>query len=142
MTQPADIGKGRPLGGWFFFLFKVVLWTAIAYSFAADADLYRQQPRLAGIAYGVNTFLTGSILIAIGRFILIVIYRRRNKKNNRVRGNYVLGINQIATLLNVVFAILGWMMAFGFNPKEFLTSSTIVAMAIALLFRHYITNVI
>src|SRR5690606_8220603 len=88
------------------------------------------------------TFLTGSILIAIGRFILIVIYRRRNKKNNRVRGNYILGINQIATLLNIVFAILGLMIAFGINPKEFLTSITIVAMAIALLFRDYITNMI
>jgi len=142
MTQAADTGKGRPLGGWFFFIFKVVLWTAIAYSFAADVDLYRQQPRLAGVAYGVNTFLTGSILIAIGRFILIVIYRRRNKKNNRVRGNYILGINQIATLLNIVFAILGLMIAFGINPKEFLTSITIVAMAIALLFRDYITNMI
>src|SRR5690606_28427818 len=118
------------------------LWTAIAYSFAANANVYLQQPRLLGVAYGVNTFLTGSILIAIGRFILIAIYRRRNKKNNRVRGNYILGINQIATLLNIVFVVLGLMIAFGINPKEFLTSITIVAMAIALLFRDYITNMI
>lgn len=143
MTRAHDTaGKERPLGGWFFFIFKLVLWTAIAYSFAANADIYRQQPRLSGIAYGVNTFLTGSILIAIGRFTLIAIYRRRNKKNNRVRGNYILGINQIATLLNVVFGVLGLMIAFGINPKEFLTSITIVAMAIALLFRDYITNMI
>lgn len=142
MTRASDIGKGRPLGGWFFFVFKVVLWTAIAYSFTANVEIYHHQPRLAGVAYGVNTFLTGSILIAIGRFILILIYRRRNKKNNRVRGNYILGINQIATILNIVFAILGLMMAFGINPKEFLTSITIVAMAIALLFRDYITNMI
>ena len=142
MAQASDIGKGRPLGGWFFFAFKVVVWLVITYSFAADAEVYRQQPRLPGIAYGINTFLTGSILVAIGRFMLIAIYRRRNKKNNRVRGNYVLGINQIATLLNIVFVILGLMMAFGINPKEFLTSITIVAMAIALLFRDYITNMI
>ncbi|MEC3881770.1 mechanosensitive ion channel family protein [Parapedobacter sp. 10938] len=142
MTHAPDTGKERPLGGWFFFAFKLVLWTAIAYSFAANAEIYLEHPRLSGIAYGVNTFLTGSILIAIGRFTLIAIYRRRNKKNNRVRGNYILGINQIATLLNIVFAILGLMIAFGINPKEFLTSITIVAMAIALLFRDYITNMI
>jgi len=142
MTRISDTGKERPLGGWFFFIFKLVLWTAIAYSFAANANVYLQQPRLLGVAYGVNTFLTGSILIAIGRFILIAIYRRRNKKNNRVRGNYILGINQIATLLNIVFVVLGLMIAFGINPKEFLTSITIVAMAIALLFRDYITNMI
>src|SRR5690606_37933963 len=142
MTRISDTGKERPLGGWFFFIFKLVLWTAIAYSFAANANVYLQQPRLLGVAYGVNTLLTGSILIAIGRFILIAIYQRRNKKNNRVRGNYILGINQIATILNIVFAILGLMMAFGINPKEFLSSITIVAMAIALLFRDYITNMI
>jgi len=142
MTQAADIGNGRPLGGWAFFVSKLVLWTAIAYSFAANADIHGQYPRLSEVAYGVNTFLTGSILIAIGRFVLIAIYRRRNKKNNRVRGNYILGINQIATILNIVFGVLGLMIAFGINPKEFLTSITIVAMAIALLFRDYITNMI
>ncbi|MGV3762970.1 mechanosensitive ion channel family protein [Parapedobacter sp.] len=142
MTRVPDTGNRRPLGGWFFFAFKLVLWTLIAYSFAANANIYFQYPRLSGVAYGINTFLTGSILIAIGRFTLIAIYRRRNKKNNRVRGNYILGINQIATLLNIVFVILGLMIAFGINPKEFLTSITIVAMAIALLFRDYITNMI
>ena len=142
MTQAADIGKRRSLGGWFFFALRVVLWAAIAYSFTVDTDLYRQMPRLAGVAYGVNTFLTGSILIAIGRFVLIAVYQRRNKKNNRVRGNYILGINQISTILNIVFGVLGLMIALGINPKEFLTSITIVAMAIALLFRDYITNMI
>src|SRR5690606_4496714 len=69
-------------------------------------------------------------------------YRGRSKKSSRVRGNYVLGINQIATLLNVVFVVLGLMLAFGIDPGKFLTSITIVAMAIALLFRDYITNMI
>ena len=142
MTQAAETGQKQPLGGWFFFVLRVVLWAAIAYSFAADIELYRQMPRLAGVAYGVNTFLTGSILIAIGRFVLIAVYQRRNKEINRVRGNYILGINQIATILNIVFGVLGLMIAFGINPKEFLTSITIVAMAIALLFRDYITNMI
>lgn len=142
MTHEADIAERRALGRWLFFGLKVVLWTAIAFSFTADVPAYRDFPRLAQLAYGVNTFLTGSIFISIGQFIFISLYRRRNKKNNRIRGNYVLGINQIAALLNAVFAILGLMLAFGINPKEFLTSITIVAMAIALLFRDYITNMI
>src|SRR5690606_20301403 len=121
---------------------KVVLWLAIGYSFAADMELYRQYPRLGQIVYGLNTFLTGSVLISIGRFVLISVYRRQSKKNNRVRGNYILGITQIATLLNVIFLVLGLMLVFGINPKEFLTSITIVAAAIALVFRDYITNVI
>src|SRR5690606_33060048 len=48
----------------------------------------------------------------------------------------------MATMLNVVFIIVGIMVAFGINPLEFLTSLTIVAMAIAVLFRDYITNML
>ncbi|MFC7526173.1 mechanosensitive ion channel family protein [Parapedobacter sp. GCM10030251] len=142
MTHDSDMMKRRAVRDRLFFALKVVLWMLIAYSFATEIELYRTYPHLGQIAYGLNTFLTGSIVISIGRFIFISLYQRQNKKNNRVRGNYILGINQIATLLNVVFVVLGLMWAFGINPKEFLTSITIVAMAIALLFRDYITNMI
>src|SRR5690606_12377662 len=109
-------------------------------SFTVDTGFYERHPRLEQIAYGINVFLTGSILVSIGWFVFISLYRRQAKRSNRLRGNYVLGITQIATLLNVIFAVLGLMWVFGVNPKEFLTSITIVAMAIALLFREYITN--
>ncbi|MGK6351443.1 mechanosensitive ion channel family protein [Parapedobacter sp. DT-150] len=142
MVVEPDIARRRNLRDAVFFVFKIALWLAIAYSLAVELELYRDYPRLGQLAYGVNIFLTGSILISIGRFTLISLYKRRNIKNNRVRGNYILGINQIATLLNVAFVILGLMLVFGINPKEFLTSITIVAMAIALLFKDYITNMI
>jgi len=121
---------------------KVVLWGIVGYSLATEMEVYQAYPRLGQVAYGLNTFLTGSVFISIGRFVFISLYRRQNKKNNRVRGNYILGITQIATLLNVIFLVLGLMLVFGVNPKEFLTSITIVAAAIALVFREYITNMI
>lgn len=124
------------------FALKVLLWLIIGYTFAQRASFYRDNPLFGQFAYGVNVFLTGSILISIARISLISLYKRRNKKHNRVRGNYVLGINQFATILNALFGMLGLMLVFGINPKEFLTSITIVAMAIALLFRDYITNMI
>ncbi len=142
MIDDAHTVKRRLIRDRLVFVIKLILWFAIAYSFAVGKDFYFFNPIMSQVAYGVNTFLTGSILISIGRFAFISLYRSRHKKSNRVRGNYVLGINQIATLLNVVFAILGLMLAFGINPKDFLTSITIVAMAIALLFRDYITNMI
>ncbi|WP_177181073.1 mechanosensitive ion channel family protein [Parapedobacter koreensis] len=142
MAAATDIMKQRAIRDRLFFLFKVVLWVVIAYSFATAEAWYGDHPRVRQFAYGLNTFLTGSVLISIGRFIFIALYKRRNIKNDRIRGNYVLGINQIATLLNVAFVIIGLMLVFGINPREFLTSITIVAMAIALLFRDYITNMI
>jgi len=136
-TERGEVVKSRLL-----LVMKVVLWLVIGYSFATDMAFYKTHPRLGQVVYGLNTFLTGSVLISIGRFVLISVYRRQNKKNNRVRGNYILGITQIATLLNVIFLVLGLMLVFGINPKEFLTSITIVAAAIALVFRDYITNMI
>ncbi len=141
MTQDY-IAKRRALRRWLFFVVKVALWLGLSYTLTVSSAVYQDYPLLRQVAYGVNTFLTGSVFISIARFMLVSLYRGRNKKTDRVRGNYELGINQIATLVNVVFAVLGLMLVFGIDPAKFLTSITIVAMAIALLFRDYITNMI
>src|SRR5690606_7854747 len=124
------------------FATRLVLWVGITYSFVAIRDFYAAHSKISEIAYALNTFLTGSILVSIGKWLVISWYSRRTKKNDRVRGNFVLGVSQIAGIATVVFAVISVMLALGINPKEFLTSITIVAMAIALLFRDYITNMI
>lgn len=124
------------------FVTKLTLVLLIGYSLSKYTSFYQQYPIFANLAYGLNTFLTASVLISVGRFLMISWYSRKNNSNARMRNNVLLGINQIAGILNVVFGILGIMLAFNINPKEFLTSITLVAMAIALLFRDYITNMI
>src|SRR5690606_4274940 len=99
---------------------------------------YTSNTTIYNIVYGLNTFLTASILISVGRFLLISWYGRRSGGNERIRGNAILGINQASGVLEIVFVVLGLMLAFGIDPREFLTSITLVAMAIALLFRDYI----
>src|SRR5690606_29269263 len=78
----------------------------------------------------------------VGRYLLISWYSRRSHPNNRLRSNVVLGINQFAIILNAGFVVMAIMVILNIDPKEFLTSITLVAMAIALLFRDYITNMI
>ncbi|HMR20180.1 MAG TPA: mechanosensitive ion channel [Sphingobacterium sp.] len=90
---------------------------------------------------GINSFLIPSIIISIIRVIIISLYNARHA-NRSVRGNFVLGINRLTTILNGTFLIVGIMVVFGINPLQFLTSLTIVAMAIALIFREYITNML
>lgn len=124
------------------FVIKLILVLLIGYSFTRYTAFYQQYPILSNLAYGLNTFLTASLLISVGRYLLISWYSRKNNSNARMRNNVLLGINQIAGILNVVFVILGIMLAMNINPKDFLTSITLVAMAIALLFRDYITNMI
>lgn len=90
---------------------------------------------------GINTFLVPSIVLSILRFIVISLYNARHA-NRAVRGNFVLGINRLTAVTNTVLFIIAIMVAFGINPVEFVTSLTIVAMAIAVLFRDYITNML
>lgn len=124
------------------FFTKIILLFIIVFTMSRYSQFYLEYPILANIIYGLNTFLAGSVLISVGRFLLISWYSRRSRDNDRLSGNVVLGINQFAGILNVAFVILGLMLAVDINPKDFLTSITLVAMAIALLFRDYITNMI
>lgn len=90
---------------------------------------------------GVSTFLIPSLVISIIRFFVLSFYHAKHR-DRAVRGNFVLGINRLSTMLNVIFAIIALMVGFGINPLELLMSMTIVAMAIAVTFRDYITNMI
>lgn len=124
------------------FIIKLILSILITYSFSRFATIYAEYPFLHNLAVGLNTFLTASVLISIGRFLLVSWYSRQSRGSERVRGNVLLGISQIAVILNSAFGVVGIMLALGINPKDFLTSITLVAMAIALLFKDYITNMI
>ncbi|MDM1293223.1 mechanosensitive ion channel [Sphingobacterium sp. N143] len=123
------------------FIVRIILWVVLTASFVPLADVYEQRKTIRDIAYGLNTFLTASVLISIGHFILVKLYNSRNEQQV-VRGNFVLGITRVATVGNVFFIIVSLMIAIGINPRDFITSMTIVAMAIAVIFREYITNMI
>ncbi len=123
------------------FFLRTILLVALTASFVQFESFYKQREIIRNIAYGLNTFLTASVLISIGHFILVKLYNSRNEQQI-VRGNFVLGITRVATVGNVFFIIVSLMIAVGINPKDFITSMTIVAMAIAVIFREYITNMI
>ncbi|HAE66112.1 MULTISPECIES: mechanosensitive ion channel family protein [Sphingobacterium] len=123
------------------FIVRIILLIALTASFVQFETFYKQREIIRNMAYGLNTFLTASVLISIGHFILVKLYNSRNEQQV-VRGNFVLGITRVATVGNVFFIIVSLMIAVGINPKDFITSMTIVAMAIAVIFREYITNMI
>ena len=104
--------------------------------------VYTTIPILAKIAYSVMIFLSASLSISIIRYFIIRIYTSKNKLKNKVKDNFILGINQIVSVLNTVFIVIAFMYLLGINPIKFLTSITIVAAAIALLSKEYIANMI
>lgn len=93
------------------------------------------------ILQAITFFLGGNIIISLARIITVRLYLRK-KSHDPMRSNFVLGINRIAEILNAGIFIIALMLFFGTNPLEFFTSITIVAAAIAIVSKDYITNMI
>ncbi|TXH21094.1 MAG: mechanosensitive ion channel [Chitinophagaceae bacterium] len=100
-----------------------------------------QKKWVGNLMKGFWAYLIPSMIVSIIRVVLISVFNARHAKK-AIRGNFVLGINRLSVILNVCFFTIAIMFAFGINPIEFLTSMTIVAMAVAVTFREYITNML
>ncbi len=125
----------------FVFVFKVLLVALLISFYSMFPSTIKEVDWLPQALKGVFSFLIPSIILSVARFIIIILYNTRNKQRH-VRGNFVLGVNRLTAVLNTIFAIVALMITFGIDPRDFITSLTIVAMAIAVLFRDYITNMI
>lgn len=85
--------------------------------------------------------LSGNLIISLARIITLRFYLQKTEET-KVQPNFVIGIDRLSTLLNIMVILITLMLAFGVRPLEFLTSITIVAAAIALLTKDYITNIV
>lgn len=123
-------------------LIKIAIYLPLAYSFEEYSEFYDSRPFLGRAAYALSTFLIVNIVVSISRMVIIMLYIRRSAYTSHTRGSFVLGINRIASVINSVFLVIAFMLLLKIDPVQFITSITIVAMAIALLFKEYITNMI
>jgi small-conductance mechanosensitive channel len=98
-------------------------------------------PNLNSIHRAILFLLGGNILISLGRLFTARIYLRKTI-DEKVHGNFLIGIAWISNILNSVVFVIAVMLAFDIRPLEFLTSLTIVAAAIAILTKDYVNNII
>lgn len=104
--------------------------------FDVDSLIYR-------LTYSVALFLGINILIQIGTMLLVYWYKRSSKLAGKPASKtFVLGINRIGSVFNAIGLIISIMKFFEINPFEIITSITVVAAAIALLTKDYLTHMI
>ncbi|MGX1754612.1 mechanosensitive ion channel family protein [Sphingobacterium sp. NPDC055346] len=132
--------ENKPKIPWVFIWKVILVIIIIALHINFEYDIEKRK-LLAQFLRGLYSFLIPSIVLSMFRFLVIMLYNARDSQK-RERGNFVLGINRLTAVLNTVFFVIAIMTAFGINPKDFITSITIVAMAIAVIFKDYITNMI
>lgn len=85
--------------------------------------------------------LSANLIISLGRIVVLKFYLQKTD-DHKVQPNFMIGIDRISWILNVNILLISTMLAFNIKPLEFLTSITIVAAAIALLTKDYITNIV
>jgi small-conductance mechanosensitive channel len=96
---------------------------------------------LANVLNATGFFLGGNIIVSLVRIVTVRLYLRK-KSNDPMRSNFILGVNRIAEILNGAIFLVSLILLFGEKPGEFFTSITIVAAAIAIVSKDYITNII
>lgn len=126
------------------FILKLIIYLMLFLGarFIPDIQQYLSEySSLNSIHRAILFLLGGNILISLARIFTARIYLRKSI-DEKVHGNFLLGIAWISNILNSVVFVIALMLAFDIRPLEFLTSLTIVAAAIAILTKDYVNNII
>lgn len=126
----------------FIILVKTVIFLLLIYTKVNQPPFFSSYRQFASTNSALIIFLGPSTAISFLRLIIIYWYVRKHRLKPNIKDNFILGINRIVSILNTVFAVIALMILMGIEPREFLTSITIVAAAIAVTFKDYITNMI
>ncbi len=86
-------------------------------------------------------YISANLIISTLRLLLVYIYIKRHKLQNDYKDNFILGINQIASILSFSTIVVVVLYLLKINPGQLFTSLSIVAASLVLLFKDYISNV-
>lgn len=126
----------------FILLIKLIIFVVLLYLYFDNPELYKTAPLIAKTSKVLLFFMLASFSVSVIRYSVIYLYIRKNKLKSNIKDNFILGINRIVSVFNTLFFVVSIMYFFGIDPLKFLTSITIVAAAIALIFKDYVTNMI
>ena len=127
-----------------YFAFKLIFLVILEVFYAGNtliSPFLVQYEILNHVIRALIFLLSTNLIFSLGRIITLRIYLQQ-REETKVQPNFVVGIDRIEFVLNLLAILISLMLAFGIRPLEFLTSITIVAAAIALLTKDYITNIV
>ncbi len=85
-------------------------------------------------------YLLTALLLGVIRAFMVTSYRKRNKLEVSDRDNFILGTDSLEKLVTVFVTFIGALVILDIAFQEFLTSISLVAVALVLIFRDYISN--
>jgi len=126
------------------FIIKLALLIALEFLYEGNTFLTKYIGESVFIQAALRALiflLSANLIISLGRIVVLKFYLQKTD-DHKVQPNFMIGIDRISWILNVNIFLIAFMLAFNIKPLEFLTSITIVAAAIALLTKDYITNIV
>lgn len=125
---------------WTFAIYGLLLCLAIyVMYFNPDTSAFLQEYRQLN---SLLIFLIFYISISFSAHFLKYSYSKRNKIPKGSKNNVHFGIENIASVVIGIGVLSTFLSLFGINPRELITSMTIVAAAIAILTKEYIQDFI
>ena len=140
-NRPLDQARQESKRRVFFALKLIVLFIGLGWKVYFE-DSFKDLPLGGNIIATLFFYLTSVIIISFGRILLVALYLKRQNKESDFRDNYIVGINRIASILYGAILIISIPYYFNIDVREFFTSISIVAAAIAIISREYIVNII
>ncbi len=121
---------------------KAVIYLFLAYLYVNKPSFYVEYPLVSRLAGSVMVFLGPSLLISVLRLIIIYLYIRKQKFKSNIKDNFILGIDRIASILDTIFLVMAIVSLVEADLTKLVFSVSIVAAAVALTFKDYVTNMI
>lgn len=140
-NRPLDQAKQEGKKRFYFVLKLIVLLVGLGWKFFYK-DSFEKLNLDGNILPALLVYITSVLLVSFGRISLVYLYLRRKHKESDYRDNFILGINRISSILQVFILLVSVLYYFNIEAKEFFTSISIVAAAIAIITREYIVNMI
>lgn len=124
------------------FFLKLLFFVAIIYIQVSFPELTKDHGISSFIIDAVLFYVTAHLVISFSRLFLVYLYLKRAGRTQEFKDNFILGISQISNILSFVTLVFAIFMLFDINAREFFTSISIVAAAIAIISKDYISNMI
>lgn len=120
---------------------KIIILFVIQFLINSE-NAFITRPIIVRLLEAIALVLVVNVIISIIEISFSSIYITKKGIKLNAKNNFLLGIGRIANMLNIITIVFGIMIFLKINVLHFITSISIVAAAIALLTKDYITNMI
>lgn len=126
----------------FIFLVKLSLLAGMIYVQTAYPNLNEKLHLPINLPQAIFFFFITHLVFDFVRIILTTFYFRKHKLPRYTRDNFTIGTRQLATIVDIVTFVFSGLVLFNIEISQALTAISIVAAAIAILSKDYVSNMI